>query len=320
MSWEAGNKEKSSKSSSFFNRVKEKPSGYYFRKIDSYDIPIHIGKVNLFQLNLFRDDAKLRKAILPLIAFASILWAVQGWDSSIIQIEYFFKYLPSYLMGGITWSRLVSYYMEPYGEFVHYSAFIIYMLFFVGISKYLRDKLEIVNSQNVMASICFVALSVGLFEYFWNISFCFLQNQPWVLSFQWPQAQILLQNLAMISVGLIFVIGIDRKAYRFNLNKWTILCLSATVASVLIWYFYGVMFPIQTISVPVEGSGIWQSTPYFPQTVYTIDTNVLDRVAAGEQFWVQNNFLHLVNTLTKVFMTLTLYSFLRLKRRSDLKL
>ncbi len=322
MGWDASKNEKPAKNPSFFEKVKssfekvkERPTGYYFKKLDSYNAMIHIGKVNLFQLNLFKDDVKLRKVILPLVALAGFLWILQGVDSSVVQLEYFIEHFPSFLLGKITWNQLIDYYMSAYGKFVHYSAFVIYMLFFVGISKHLHEKLEVVNSENVIASICFVSLVVGVFEVFWMVGYFYFQNLTWILSFRWPQMRILLQNFLMIIVGLFFILAIDRKIYKFNFNKWTWIFLSLTVAFVFIWYFYGLIFPIQTIEVPVEGYGIWTSTKFFPQTVYTVDVNILDNVAAGEQFWIQNDLLHLVNTITKAFLTLTLYNVLRIKRR-----
>jgi len=308
-------KDKASKPPSFIEKVKKKEPGYYFRKLDSYDLMLHIGKVKLFQLNLFRDDVKLRKVIIPLIIVAGILWLFQGFDSSVEQIEYFILNVPSYILGKITWSQLVFYYTDPYGKYVHYSAFVIYMLFFVGISKYLREKLDVVNSQNITASICFVAFSVGVFEYFWNISYYFLQNQTWVLTFEMPQFRILLQNIFMITVGLMFILGIDWKKYKPNLDKWTSIFLTYTILLIIVWCLYGLIFPVQTISVQVSGYGTWHSTLYFPQTVYTVDTNILDHVAAGEQFWIQNDLLHLVNTSCKIFLTLTIFNILKIKRR-----
>ncbi len=309
-------KQKASSKPSFLNQVKSRPPGYFFKKLDSYNVPIHVGKFQLFQLNLFRDDAKLRKAIFPLIIAACILWIAQGWDSDVEQIEHFLFYLPSFMLGRITWSQISFYYFDSYGKFVHYSAFVIYMLFFIGISKYLHDKLDVVNSQNIIASVSFVALSVGLFEYYWMISYYFLQNQPWILSFQWPQIRILLQNIFMIFIGLLFLVSIDWKVYKLNLNDWTTyVLLNLTFGFMVLWWMYGNLLPIQQISVQVIGYGTWTSSKFFPQTVYTVETNVLDNISAGEQFWIQNDLLHLVNTLTKVFMTLTLYSILKLKKK-----
>ncbi len=308
-------KQKASSKPSFLNRVKSRPPGYFFKKLDSYDIPIHIGKFQLFQLNLFRDDTKLRKAIFPLIIAACALWIAQGWDSSVEQIEYFLLYLPSFLLGKITWSQLSFYYFDSYGKFVHYSAFVIYMLFFIGISKYLRDKLDVVNSQNIIASVSFVALSVGLFEYWWMLSYFFLQHQFWIINFGWPQARILYQNLLMIFVGLLFLIGIDWKVYKLNLEWKTWVLLDITFGFMLLWWLYGTILPVQSLSVYVIGFGTWTSSKLFPQTVYTIDVDVTDNVFAGVQYYVANDILHGVNILCKVFMTLTLYSILKLKKR-----
>lgn len=101
---------------------------------------------------------------------------------------------------------------------------------------------------------------------------------------------------------------------RFSFNRWTLLFLILSLTSIYVWYNYGDFFPVETLRVDVVGFGVWESSPNFPQTVYTIETDLTDNINAGDQFFVENDLLHGVNTLCKVFLTFLSYSIGRVKR------
>jgi len=63
----------------------------------------------------------------------------------------------------------------------------------------------------------------------------------------------------------------------------------------------------------VEGYGLWTSSKFFPQTMYTIASKTW--LGYGELYYVANDSIHLVNNLTKIFWTLTLYSIFKLKKK-----
>ena len=305
---------------SFFSRFKQNP----WATIDSVDLNFHG-----FQFNVLRNDVKLRSVFFSierfrgipypsgLIVFALILWVITGWDSSVTQIDSFMVNLPRFLSGEIDWGRLVQYYLEPYGKFMHWSAFVIYGLFFYGISKHLRDKLDVVNSMNIALTIGLTVIPIGAFETFWMLSYFFFQGQTWILSFQWPQLRIIIQNVfAMFFVGGLTLVAVDWRKVKLNLNFYGYVFFLATILSINIWWFYGDYFPVQQIVVQVEGFGTWVSSPRFAQTVYTIDCDLTDGLAMGTQYWIQNDLLHAVNVLCKVFMTFFFYNLFKLKRKN----
>jgi len=104
---------------------------------------------------------------------------------------------------------------------------------------------------------------------------------------------------------------------RFSFDRWTLLFLILSLASIYVWYNYGDFFPVETLKVDVVGFGVWESSPNFPQTVYTVEMDLTDNINAGDQFFVENDLLHGVNTLCKVFLTLLSYSVGRVKRVED---
>lgn len=320
-----GSKDKASKLSSFYSRLKQNP----IEALDSLELKGHgycfntsrieIGlRKSFFHINHYKFRGKSFSVPSGLIVFALIAWVVCGWDSSPHQITNFTNGIPDYLMGKISWDTLVGYYYAAYGRFEHYSAFVIYATYYYFISKYLNEKLNITKLKNVLITTGLVAIPIGAFEIFWMVSYYFLQNQPWILALQMPQLRIILQNaFAFPIIGAIVLIPfVDWKQFKLNLGPKTWMYLVATFGLILVWYFYGYLFLVQRISVPVEGYGTWVSSLYFPQTYYVVDTNVLDNIAVGDQFWIQNDLLHLVNILAKVFTTLTFYELFKLKAKN----
>jgi len=101
---------------------------------------------------------------------------------------------------------------------------------------------------------------------------------------------------------------------RFNFNKITVVLIIVALSSSLLWINYGLFFPVERFSVEVVGYGTWTNNIYFPQTVYTIEIDLTDNINAGDQYFVENDLLHGVNTLCKVLITLLSYYIGRVKR------
>lgn len=277
-----------------------------------------IDSVNLewrwFQLNILRDDLKLRKFMLGTVVLIPLLcWVLLGADSTAEQVAFFVWNLPKFVLGRITFTQWISMYSDYYGLGTHWSAAVIYGLLFVGLSKYFREKRDTINSENIALTVGFVGLAIASFELFWMISFYAFQGQTWILSLRFPQFRIILQNVVFALPGLVIISGMDWKKNVLNLELKTWLYLGVTVGLVLLWWNYP--FPVQQLSVPVEGGGVWTSSPRFPQTMYTIDVNVTDEVAVGEMYHVEAPEIHLLNNLTKIFWTLTFYSLGQIKKR-----
>lgn len=284
-----------------------------FTTIDSISL-----QVKGFQLNILRDDKKLCKALLEIFVLIPLIcWILLGSDSTIDQVAWLLFNIPNLITGKINFSQWSSIYANYYGLGTHWSASVIYGLMFVGVSKFFREKIKVKNSENLALTTGFVGLAIGSFEFFWMSSYYFFQKQSWILTLQFPQMKIILQNILFTSVGLIPILGLNYKKYSLNLNRRTLLFLCSTIFFVLLWYNYP--FQLQQLSVEVEGYGTWVSSPNFPQTMYTIDLNVTDQKAVGEMFFVDSPGVHFVNNMCKIFWTLTIYNLAQLKIKKFLR-
>ena len=267
-----------------------------------------------FQFNILRDDLKLREVLLIFPTGICLLaHFLLGSDSTIEQLAFFIWNIPSFLVRTITFNQLTHTFSDYYGLGTHWSAGVIYGLMFLGLSKYLRDKHDVVNSENLCMTTGFVGITIASFEFFWMTSYYFFQNQTWILSSTFPQLRIILQNLLFIIPALIIILGITlEKEYAFNIGNKMLIYASATILCVLLWWYYP--FPVDQLSVYIEGFGTWTSSIYFPQTMYTVDMNLTDSLAVGEMYYVPNSAIHFVNNITKIFWTLTFYEVFKIRR------
>ena len=273
-----------------------------------------------FDLNIFRNYEKLRKSILILSIVALVGWFVMGFDSTPLQIlDPIIEIVQGKYVLADFWSRF-NYY---YGKEMHYSAFVIYGLAYVFLSQHF-DKFGVKMSKNVCYSASLTALSIALFEYYWIGSFAVFQNQPWVVTWAMPQLRILLQNLIFLVAGIIGVVymwldsyilngkEVVGRNYCLNINWKAIALIGLSVAVGLFWIYYP--FHVDVIQVPLSDGTVWTSSHLFPQTLYTIKTNVSSTINAGEWFYVPNDAVHAVNTLVKAVWTLTVVYIFKLRR------
>jgi len=280
-----------------------------FGTIDSIDL-----QFRGFQINILRNDEKLCKVLLELfVLIPLIFWVLLGADSTIDQIAWPLYNIPNLIIGRITFDQWVSLYTNYYGIGTHWSASVIYGLLFVGVSKHFREKLGIFNSENLALTTGFVGLAISTFEFFWMISFYYFQKQTWILTLQFPQFRIILQNILFLIPAIIILLGMNRKEYSLNFNRKTLFYLCATIFLVLLWWNYP--FPTEQLTVEVVGYGTWTSSSNFIQTMFTIDMDVTDGVAVCEMFFLDNPTAHLVNNLTKICWTLTIYNIAKIKVR-----
>ena len=270
-----------------------------------------------FNLNFFQKYKRLRLSALVIALVSASAWLIFGFDSTIAQPIHFLYSLPSYLSGALSLSGWTNIFNYHYGKDMHWSAFVIYGLMYYFLSRHF-EKQGITKSKNVSYSVGLTLMSVAVFEFFWMGSFAFFQNQPWVITFQWPQMRILLQNIAFLFVGIIAVLymfldsfKLDKKGkvlgrfYKFNWNLVSFGLVFLSVASAVAWWYYP--FPVERFSVKLETGEVWSNSNRFPQTLYTIDMNPGDNLNAGEWFWKENDLVHGLNTLVKVFFTLTFF-------------
>jgi len=277
-----------------------------FATLDNLNLNFHG-----FQINLLKNDEKLRKAILEIFVIPPLLfWALLGSDSTADQLACFIFNIPNCLLGKISLDELFQIYQSWYGLGTHWSAAVIYGLLLVGISKHLHENLGIRNSENLCMTCGYVGFSISVFEFFWQFSYAYFQNQWWVVAFQFPQARILIQNLLFASVGIIVLLHYWALNFKLNISKKTIITFLLTIGLILMWWYY----PFQTTQLTVETHHkIWISSPQFPQTMYTIEMRQGD--SFGELFYVADEGVHLLNNLAKIFMTLFFYNLFKVKRR-----
>ena len=242
-----------------------------------------------------------------------ILWVLLGSDSTAEQLAFLVWNLPKFILGKITFNQWTYCYNSYYGLGTHWSAAVIYGLLFVGLSKYFRKKHDTVNSENIALTVGFVGLAIATFEMFWMSSYYIFQGQTWILSLRYPQVRIILQNVLFAAPGIVVVGGMDWKKYTLNFRWRTWLYLTVTIGLVLLWWYYP--FPTETLSIPVKGYGLWSSSSNFPQTMYTIDTDVTDKLAVGEMYHVEAPDVHLLNNLTKIIWTLTFYHIGKIRKK-----
>lgn len=269
-------------------------------------------------LNLWQKYKRIQKTALYMSLGCLVLWILLGFDSTPLQfVHVLYEGIPGLILGQKGWGDLVSIYNANYGKEMHYSAFVIYLLLFYGLSKN-WDRLGITKSKNMAYSFGLTFLAIGMFEWFWIISFGVFQHQPWAYTWAMPQLRILIQNTFFTFVGIVvwlyiwldsFVINdqrqIVRRLWRFRVNWMAALLIFLSVALALLWIFYP--WPVQQISVTLKDGTVWHSSPLFPQTLYTIKTDPASPVNAGEWFWVEDNYVHAINTLVKIIWALAVF-------------
>lgn len=277
---------------------------------------IKLGYGSHFFNPFFKYRLNRKIAFLFAVFLGAVPWILFGFDSCIGQPLMLLSRFPSYILGEISLTTWVATWAEHYGKEMHYSAFLIYGLMYWAISRHLDKKMNIHKSKNVAFSLSFLLLSVAVFEFYWIFSFATFQNQSWIITFKFPQARILLQNIGFATMGALGILyfwldsfvydpirrGYDR-LYKLRVDPFAFLLIVATVILAYVWIRYP--FEVERFSVTLETGETWTNTRYFPQTLYTIDLDPTDSVNAGVWFYMENNLIHALNTIVKTFVCLT---------------
>jgi hypothetical protein len=224
--------------------------------------------------------------------------------------------LPEFLSRTISYNQLLEQsFIAYYGKEMHFSAFLIYGLMFWFLSRHYDKEFGITGSKNIAYAASITLLSVAVFEWFWILSFATFQEQSWVATFRFPQAKILLQNLGFSLMGGLGILYMYVDSHILNREgetigrtwgfRWTsisFILLGLSVALAFLWIIYP--WPIQHIEVQISTGEVWTNSPMFPQTLYTIDIDPTDNMNAGVQYYVENNYVHGLNTLVKAVVSL----------------
>jgi len=285
-----------------------------FRELDAYllDPFGYVDNLKIefrgWDFNILKESKRIRKLVFVWACIFAVVWLVMGFDSGVGQINFPLEYAVKQLLEGqpIDFSEMARLYHWAYGKYMHWSVFTIYGLSFWGLSRYLENR-GVKGSQNFAYSLSMTLLSIGVFEWFWMGSYYIFQNQPWILKPQYPQLKLLLQNTGLTFIGILALIQIRLETrFKPRIDVNTLVLLSLACVSCLMWIQYP--YPIKYVHVETS-TGLWVNSRYFPQTVYTVDVDPTDEINAGDQFFLEDNMIHLFNTVAKVFVTLAVMSF-----------
>lgn len=253
-----------------------------------------------------------RKIALGLAIFLGLIpWILFGFDSCIGQPINVLYRLPEYFSGAVTWDVLwQEAWVNNYGKEMHYSAFLLYGVMYWFLSRHLEKNFGIVKSKNVAYSAAVTLLSVALFEFYWMSSYAHFQQQPWVITFKFPQLRIIIQNIMFLIVGGLgtFYMFLDSyildnnnktigRKYYFRFDAIALILILASIFTALLWWNYP--WYVEHITVELTDGTLWTNSRNFPQTLYTIDLDPTDSVNAGVWFFVENNPVHALNTIVK---------------------
>jgi len=276
-------------------------------------------------LLLFKYHDRLRKIFWWGSWAALLAWVVMGFDSGYGQIEYALYALKDSLFVPSTtplWERMLIGWNWAYGKTMHWSAFTIYGLLYWSTSWHLERELGFTETKNSAYSLAFTMLNIGLFEWGWMYGYAFFHDQWWNVTWKMPQLRILIQNVSFTFVGLSTLLllwvqshvhdedgNVIGRLYTFKPSKSLLAISLITVSFAALWVYYP--YDVKSVETYIEGYGIWQNSKLFPQTLYTVDTNILDDVNAGEWFYVQDDMVHFMNTFVKTLLSLTGLYFVR---------
>ena len=291
----------------------EDPFGYFDKT--------HINFLGM-DLLLFKYHFRLRK----IIWWAALLvWMLMGFDSGYGQLEYAVYAAKDWILNPTT-SSLIEDVMAAsdwaYGKTMHWSAFVIYGFLYWATSNYLESSLGLTKTRNSAYSLAFTLLNIGIFEWFWCYGYAFFHDQWWCVTWKMPQVRILIQNVMFSVLGLCSLLLFWIKShvfdeegntigriYTFRPTKSFIIVTMVTIVAAGLWVEYP--FKVQKVSTFIEGYGSWENGDKFPQTLYTVDTSLLDNINAGEWFYVQDDMVHLWNTGVKALLALSGLLFVR---------
>jgi hypothetical protein len=278
-----------------------------FEKIDG--MSLRVGPFDLAYA--LSNVAAVRRNIGVLVALSVAFWVGLGWDSTWEQLNPILENpWPLLSPGSEAYEALMFQVRGFYGMGDHWSAPVIYGLAFIALSLHL-ERVGVVKSMNFFVTTAMSLASIGVFEFVYNRLYSIYQQQWWTFSFAWPNARNILFFTGFVLVGVLAYVVLHDFGYRVRWTWWKVALIPLSVGLWLLWLFYP--FPTQPLTVMTEW-GLWTSGPLFPQTFYAVDV-FNDGKAFGAPFWVQNDALHLLNTLTKAVTSATILGICMVEKR-----
>ena len=278
-----------------------------FSKIDSYKHSF----LGFSPVGFLKNSRTWRRYVALLTLTSAFFWILLGWEATWTQPLEFVKHIPYALSGQISVSQLFAESSSFYGLGQHLSSPIIYGVCFILLSVYF-EKHNIRKSMNFIFSTLLTLMSVGMYELIYNVLYSNLQLQPWTLTLQPKQGLNIGMFAFFVVMGAVAIVYLYSLKFKLNFNKTTKILLALTCLTYALWIFYPVASSL-TVQTTV---GAWTSTPLFPQTMYAVDIDPTDAVAVGVPYFVQNDGLHLVNVLNKLFFSLSVLSLVMIRSKT----
>lgn len=281
-----------------------------FDQIDK--LSLRIGPFDLAYA--FSNVRGIRRNIMVLVVLSMGLWMVLGFDSTWEQINPFLEApvqsIQALLSTGPAHDELLYNIRKYYGIGNHWSAPVIYGLAFLILSRYLEAQ-GIVRSLNFFVSTALSLANIGIFEFIYNRCYSLYQSQWWTFSLMWPNARNILFFSTFVFTGVLSLILLHDLGLNVTYKPWKIALIVVSLILWVSWIYYP--GPVGSLTVQTDW-GLWTNSRMFPQTFYAVDV-ANDGLAKGIPYHVENNVIHLLNTITKIFTSGALLSLFMVERR-----
>lgn len=153
-----------------------------------------------------------------------------------------------------------------YGVSLHFSVFVVYGIEYALLNWWLDTKHQIKGIRNLIVSCLITIGSVACFEVYWGVGYSYFHGEIWVLT---PLNNVYTELIIISLMGFLGLLYAIRLGIKLKVDRLT--CFLLIPAA--FWYFSGFN---QTCFPAVDGSVVY----------------------------IENNWVHLLNTLSKLGMSL----------------
>lgn len=161
--------------------------------------------------------------------------------------------------------------IREYGTSLHWSVFVIYGSIYYLLSWYYDTRLGITGTRNFIYCFSFTIMAVGIFEWYWMAGYALVYEAPWIIK---EDLAATIQNIGITLTGILCLAHIYRETnWRPRIDVYSVMFGYLTLPLMYGWIAIG-----------------------FPQTVY--------HSIGGSITYVENDMVHLINTVVKISMAL----------------